>query len=639
MAIISPIGRRSFQVRLLIWSIYAALIMGAVTMLYPFMLMVAGSTKSSVDSPDAHVIPPYLMEDLPLYQKYIEGLFNESLISMRSAYDIDVPKFGSLELPEKPNLKMVDAWKEFLVAEKPSEDTYLLGFLSARVSRGVMPHNLRSFKRTLTARFKGDVKRLNREMKTDFVNLANAFYVIPKEYLLRRDKPSGSPFALALREFKGKQPVAERYYFCVEGFFKTMFLKTQYTKNIDSYNKSHGTDYESWSQVHLDRRYPDGPGRTDKERKDWEDFVRNYLNLLWVRADSAATGDYQNYLRAKYRDINKLNEHYGTAYADFSAVPLVEKPPVGGLVLSDWDAFLQGWRDPDTNKMHRMPAKMLRIHSLDFRFRDYLQKRYGSLAALNMAMNTGYADWLEIIPPQRDFHYLNFKTRTRWLRWEFTKRNFITVIDYVVLHGRAVFNTALYCLLQILCALTINPLAAYALSRYRPPSAYKILLFLMLTMAFPPMVTQIPVFLMLRQFSLLNSFWALILPGMANGYSIFLLKGFFDSLPRELYESAEIDGAGEFRIFWQITMSLSTPILAVIALNAFTLAYSNFMMALLICQDERMWTLMPWLYQLQQQSGQGVVFASLLVAAIPTFLVFAFCQNIIMRGIVVPVEK
>jgi multiple sugar transport system permease protein len=86
-------------------------------------------------------------------------------------------------------------------------------------------------------------------------------------------------------------------------------------------------------------------------------------------------------------------------------------------------------------------------------------------------------------------------------------------------------------------------------------------------------------------------------------------------------------------------MSLSKPILAVIGLNAFTLAYSNFMMALLICQDQKMWTLMPWLYQLQQSSCQGVIFASLVIAAVPTFLIFALCQNIIMRGIVVPVEK
>ena len=153
------------------------------------------------------------------------------------------------------------------------------------------------------------------------------------------------------------------------------------------------------------------------------------------------------------------------------------------------------------------------------------------------------------------------------------------------------------------------------------------------------MVTQIPVFLMLRDFKLLNTFAALILPGLAHGYSIFLLKGFFDALPRELYESAAIDGANEWVLFWNITMSLSKPILAVVALQAFNLAYSNFMFALLSCQDESMWTLMVWLYQLQQRSGQGVVYASLLIASIPTFIIFLFCQNIIMRGIIVPVEK
>jgi multiple sugar transport system permease protein len=92
-------------------------------------------------------------------------------------------------------------------------------------------------------------------------------------------------------------------------------------------------------------------------------------------------------------------------------------------------------------------------------------------------------------------------------------------------------------------------------------------------------------------------------------------------------------------MFWRVTMSLSKPILAVIALHAFTTAYANFMFALLICQDERMWTLMVWLYQLQQRSGPAVLYASLIIAAVPTFLIFAFCQNIIMRGIVVPVEK
>ena len=139
--------------------------------------------------------------------------------------------------------------------------------------------------------------------------------------------------------------------------------------------------------------------------------------------------------------------------------------------------------------------------------------------------------------------------------------------------------------------------------------------------------------------SLLNSFAALVIPGMANGYSIFLLKGFFDSLPRELYEAADIDGAGEWRKFWTFTMSLSKPILAVIALGAFFGAYSAFMMALIIVPDQEMWTLMVWVYQLQAEAHQAVVYAAVALTAIPTLLVFIFCQSIIIRGIVVPTEK
>jgi ABC-type glycerol-3-phosphate transport system permease component len=313
--------------------------------------------------------------------------------------------------------------------------------------------------------------------------------------------------------------------------------------------------------------------------------------------------------------------------------------PWSGLARSDWEAFITGWLDPDTGAMYQPAAGQLRISSIDELFRDYLRKKYGSLDVLNQDLDLRFANWSEITPPQKEAHYLGLLQRRGEIRTEFLTRNFRSALDHIAFHGRGIRNTLIYCGLAILSALLINPLAAYALSRYKPPSTYKLMLFLLLTMAFPPMVTQIPVFLMMRDLNLLNTFAALLLPGLAHGYSIFLLKGFFDALPRELYESASMDGAGEWTMFWNITMSLSKPILAVVALQAFITAYSNFMFALLICQDEAMWTMMVWLYQLQMRSGPGVVYASLIIAAIPTLVIFIFCQNIILRGIVVPVEK
>lgn len=638
MPIISRIGRHSPKVRLLIWTIYALLILGAITMVYPFLLMLAGTTKSSVDKAEMRVVPSYLTDDAALWRKHVEGLFNESLEGMRETLNRDAISFEKLDPPAEPNRKLADAWLAFLADANLPSYTYTIGYLHTPVSKKAVPTAARQLKSRLVEEFGGDVERLNQSLGTDYVDWT-AFWVQPPTFLLRRDKVLTNGFGEYLWRFSAAEPPANRYYFTVEGFYRYRFCKTQYTRDIAEYNREHGTDYASYDDVHLDRRLPAGPGRTDLERKDWEEFVRTIVNLFWVRADEAAAPIYRRFLRAKYGDVATLNRNHATRYASFDEVPLIGEPPAGGMPLSDWDAFLQGWKDPDTARMHILPAEMMYVHSVDFLFRDHLRRRYGSIDRANAELGTAWRGWLDAFPPQEDAHWFAFGEHTGELRWEFTFRNYLAVVDYIVLHGRGIMNTAIYCALAVLSALLVNPLAAYALSRYKPPSSYKVLLFLMLTMAFPPMVGMIPAFLMLREFNLLNTFAALILPGMANGYSIFLLKGFFDSQPIELYESAALDGAGEFRIFWQITMSLSKPILAVIALGAFKMAYANFMMALLICQDKKMWTLMVWLYELQRDSGQGVIYASLIIAAVPIFVMFVLCQNIIMRGIVVPVEK
>jgi len=235
--------------------------------------------------------------------------------------------------------------------------------------------------------------------------------------------------------------------------------------------------------------------------------------------------------------------------------------------------------------------------------------------------------------------YTVFKQVEKSYQWEISTRNYRNVIEYIVIYGRAIWNTIIFIGLSIAAALLVNPLAAYALSRFNLKQTYTILMFFLTTMAFPGAVTMIPNFLLLKNLHLLNTFWALILPGVANGYSIFILKGFFDSIPKEVYESALIDGAGEWTMFWRFTMALSTPILALITLTAFTGAYTAFMFALIICPDERMWTLMVWLYQMQIGSAQPVIYAALVLAALPTLLVFVFAQNTIMKGIVIPVEK
>ena len=219
--------------------------------------------------------------------------------------------------------------------------------------------------------------------------------------------------------------------------------------------------------------------------------------------------------------------------------------------------------------------------------------------------------------------------------------NYRLVGQYLFMRGRAFVNTILLVLFSVFASLVVNPLAAYALSRFRMRCTERIILFMLATMAFPAAVTAIPGFLLIRDLGLLNTLAALVLPTVASGMSIFILKGFFDALPRELYEAAAIDGAGEWTVFSRITLPMTTPILAVNALNHFVAAYNSWEWAFLVCQKESQWTIAVWMYQMSQEmAGQPwCVMAGFVIVSIPTALVFLLCQKVILRGIVLPSMK
>lgn len=636
MGIISRIDRRAPKTRILLAVFYILLCLGALSMLYPFALMISGSGCSNVDSAEVRLVPQYLYDDLMLYRKTVDGIFNEKIVNLQSVYDLNLINFQDLNIP-LVNSDFNREWEQFLEENKFPFYYYISGFSETPVSRNSLPENFRKFKNSLFHKFNGDLSAFNLEENTEYSIWAE-LRINETPYLKRRIIPNTETKLMRdWFDYSQNIPLYQRPFIYATGFFHQHYLNSKYTRDISHYNKEHNTDYRDYSQIPFPPRFPQNG--TPKEQADWEYFTRNLLNLFWIRLDNSAKDEFTKFLAARYANIEQLNEHYGTKYREFKQVLLSDELPCKGMIRSDFGRFISGWINPVDGKRYIAPVTALKIVSVEFLFREYLEKKYININTLNQKLGTNFRDFAAINPPQQSYQYEKIMENKSALRWEFATRNFVAVIDYILLQGRAIFNTALYCLLAIICALTINPIAAYALSRFKLPSTYKILLFLMLTMAFPQMVTQIPNFLMMREMRLLNTFGALILPTLANGYSIFLLKGFFDSLPKEVYESAMIDGAGEIRMFFQFTMNLSKPILAVLALNAFTQAYSNFMMALLLCQEPEMWTLMPWLYQLQSNSCQSIIYASLLVAAVPTFIIFFLCQNVIMRGIVVPVEK
>jgi multiple sugar transport system permease protein len=347
------------------------------------------------------------------------------------------------------------------------------------------------------------------------------------------------------------------------------------------------------------------------------------------------------YLPRVFASISEYNRAFGTDYATFGQVPFPKTAPGAGR--DSWFQFVhrilnvefvdfteegrQAWQKSGLAKVDFLRTQALPehivIHSVDTRFAQWAKTHGESNARI----------------PQRALDYLDFQENKNFWRWQFATQNFRYVIQEIVFYGNGVRNTFFLVVLCVAGALTVNPLAAYALSRFRLPQTYQILLFFLATIAFPAEVAMIPNFLQIKELGIINTFWALVLPSLVNGFSIFLLKGFFDSLPKELYEAADIDGASEWQIFFGITMRLSQPILAVLALGAFTSAYSAFMFALILAPDPKMWTLMVWIYQMQQSAGAGIVYASILLTALPTLAVYLCAQNIILRGIIVPSEK
>ena len=655
MPIISSIGSRTLKVRLTYGIMYAVLSVGALTMIYPLLLMLAGSIKSEVDFSRLSPWPEYLWNDDVLWAKYVQSKYGK----MADVERWQRVQYGSWQLVTPPPMKDVEIAQQFrkFRATKLPIEFYQLGHAEWQQ---VVAKNGRAFRRAAQEMSGGSIEK--------YSSLSGFFHedwskVGPPlvDFAARRFTFPHTVDYQIYYDVKAAVPPADRVMVDLDATFVHQTLMIQWpdigtdpaAKNYaKSYNASHGTHFQNYDEVTLDTHPPaDG-----QRRKDWETYVRNELNLAYIRISPSARPALQSYLREKYENhIADFNSAWQLTLTGFDQIDLPQPMQASLRASMDLSSFV---KDPEA-----CPLDALSVFGVRQAFEEWIAQRkdpsdlWTSVRRDSESAPTSLPAEVRrpVIIPTRTIDYLDFQEQKSSLRWEFLKRNYLTVFDFLLVHGNGIRNTIIFCALMVLTNLLVNPLAAYALSRYRPPSTYAILLFCMATMAFPAEVTMIPSFLLLKNFpvfslfsgiataaiilwlwrgtsrstirillavaagiavgwwltplvvshlsggestvSLLNTFWALVLPGMANGFSIFLLKGFFDSLPRELYEAADLDGANEWTKFWTLTMNLSKPILAVLALSAFTAAYSEFMMALVIIPDQKMWTIMVWLFR------------------------------------------
>ncbi|MAE60311.1 MAG: hypothetical protein CMJ49_03030 [Planctomycetaceae bacterium] len=635
MPIISKVEAKSPRGRLIYAAILLVLTLGGITMVYPFLIMVSGTMRSEMDESDLALIPKYLTDQDVIYRKFLETKYNQKVEHLNRAHGKLNFSFDQAAVPEQFVAAQADDLERFLDETSIPRHWKCLGGIEGLRT---VPENLRELTKRLHDRYDGDLAAFGREVGAAMSSWNLSGFVMPDWLTNRYDYAANSVF----EEYFKLDDEAEwpnRQLMSISGYFVETMLQTETKEDpVTGKKETHEQKTKRLEHYVLPRALP-GADQPDL-RKKWIEYVQKELNPAFVALDDDITDeDYQTYLSGKYKgDSDALSRTWGRQIANFGQVKLPQDRWLSGTERRDYVEFLEG-----TVQINGQETQLIEHYQLtgpEYAFRDWIEGQYaGDVNALNETWSTDYHTFAQVQMPIAQLEWQYVANHSGPLRRTYAVRNFVNVFDALFVRGRAFLNTSVFCLLSIAIALLVNPLAAYAMSRFKLPGTYKFLLILMATMSFPPMVAMIPTFIMMREMSMLNTFWALLLPAAANGYMVFLLKGFFDSLPQELYDAALIDGAGEFRMFFQITMALSKPILAVVALGAFNSAYLMFLYALIVCPAQDMWLLSVWLYQYRTQVGMGGMFASVLVAAIPPLLVFIFAQNIIMRGIVVPVEK
>jgi len=217
---------------------------------------------------------------------------------------------------------------------------------------------------------------------------------------------------------------------------------------------------------------------------------------------------------------------------------------------------------------------------------------------------------------------------------EWTFANFISAFR----HGNFIVyfsNTVFVAVVATLLTVVINIMAGYALAKYIFPGRDIIFAIMIATLMVPLQVIMIPIFLQLKDLGLLNSLWGIIIPPSATPTGIFLARQYMVNISNSMIESARIDGAKELRIFWQIVLPLSKPIIATIAIFSFMWRWNDYLWPLIVITDNKKQTMQQALANFvgQLQINWSNLLAMTTISIVPVILVFLAFQKLFMTGI------
>jgi multiple sugar transport system permease protein len=201
--------------------------------------------------------------------------------------------------------------------------------------------------------------------------------------------------------------------------------------------------------------------------------------------------------------------------------------------------------------------------------------------------------------------------------------------------GRQVFNSALLAGSVTAISLVLNAMAGYAFAKLRFAGRERIFRGLLAAMVIPAQVAMLPLFLMLKELGLVNTYAGVIVPGMASIFAIFLVRQYALSIPDSLLDAARVDGAGEGRIFVSIVLPALRPILVTLAIFTFMGTWNDFLWPLVVLSDDRLQTLPVALANLAGEHVQDteLMMAGAVLTVLPVVVLFVALQRHYLSGL------
>ena len=241
-----------------------------------------------------------------------------------------------------------------------------------------------------------------------------------------------------------------------------------------------------------------------------------------------------------------------------------------------------------------------------------------------------------------------FADPIRWIPERWTLEHYIKAFTLVPF-GRYFLNSFVMALMGVCTNLILGSLAGYAFARMRFKTREALFRVLLSSLLVPGIVTMIPSFIILKSFplaggnniwgqggiGLLNTYWAIVLPGAAGAFAVFFMRQFFRTLPDDLVDAARVDGASELRIFWSIYLPLAGPALATLGIFTFQAGWNVFLWALIVFNDPNMATVQMGLqsFSFNHQTDYGPLMAASIVVSLPVLIVFVFAQRYFTQSI------